>query len=101
MAMAHRLHSLKMLTDWQYKSACIELGRRGFRTTEPIGIERETSAVWRKVLAHLWNERTTKNDIAAKLYLPPDEVEALVWGLAGPVVRPERTMTRPKLRAVE
>lgn len=42
--MAHRLHTLGILSDWQYKSACIELGRRGFRSSEPGGIERETSA---------------------------------------------------------
>ena len=94
MAMAYRLHALGMLTEWQYKSACIELGRRGYRTAEPGGIERETSAVWRKVLSHLWGERTTKREIAALLHLPPDELEGLIWGLAGPVVRPERAGAR-------
>lgn len=100
MAMAHRLHSLGLLTDWQYKSACIELGRRGYRTGEPVGMERETSAVWRKVLSQLWNERTTKDDIAASINLPPDELEALIWGLAGPMVRPDRTSARPTFRLV-
>ena len=90
MAMVYRLYSLNMLSEWQYKSACIELGRRGYRTAEPRGIERETSAVWRKVLMHLWSERTTKHDIATMLHLPSDEMEGLIWGLAGPVVRPER-----------
>jgi hypothetical protein len=100
MAMALRLHSLGLMTEWQYKSACIELGRRGYRTGEPRGIERETSAVWRKVLAQLWNERTTKRDIAAKVSLPPDELESLIWGLAGPMLRPERSSGTPTLRIV-
>jgi Zn-dependent peptidase ImmA (M78 family)/DNA-binding XRE family transcriptional regulator len=100
MAMAYRLHSLGMLTEWQYKSACIELGRRGFRVDEPNGIERETSAVWRKVLSHLWAERTTKSDIAKKLHLPPDELEGLIWGLAGPMLTPSRAAPGPRLRAV-
>ena len=100
MAMAHRLHSLRLMTEWQYKSACIELGRRGFRTSEPGGIERETSTIWRKVLAQLWNERTTKRDIAAKVNLPPDELESLIWGLAGPMLRPERSKGLPVLRVV-
>jgi Zn-dependent peptidase ImmA (M78 family)/DNA-binding XRE family transcriptional regulator len=100
MAMAYRLLALGLLTEWQYKSACIELGRRGYRTSEPGGIERETSAVWRKVFSHLWNEKVTKNDIAAELNLPPDEFENLVWGLAGPIIRPERTELKSALRIV-
>lgn len=98
MAMAYRIHRLGLMTDWQYKSACIELGRRGYRSGEPVGLERETSAIWRKVLAALWSERTTKNEIAAQLNLPSDELEGLIWGLVGPAVRPERATTAPRLR---
>jgi hypothetical protein len=83
------------------KSACIELGRRGRRTAEPEGTERETSAIWGKVLSQLWNERTTKRDIAAKVKLPPDELESLIWGLAGPMLRPERSGGTPAPRLVD
>lgn len=100
MAMAYRLRALGLLTEWQYKSACIELGRRGYRTGEPQGIERETSAVWRKVLAQLWSEKTTKNEIAAALNLPMDELENLIWGLSGPVSRPDRVEPSQRLRLV-
>nr|WP_294544394.1 XRE family transcriptional regulator [uncultured Rhodopila sp.] len=101
MAMAYRLHTLGLLSDWRYKSACIELGRRGYRTAEKVGIERETSAVWKKVLAQLWAERTTKDEIATQLNFPPDEVESLIWGLTGPVQPPVRVDSRMTLRAVE
>jgi Zn-dependent peptidase ImmA (M78 family) len=90
MAMAYRLNTLKLLSDWQYKSICIELGRRGFRDGEPGGIERETSMIWRKVLSQLWSERTTKNNIAASLHLPLDELEGLIWNLAGVIPAPDR-----------
>lgn len=83
MAMAYRLNSLGLLSSWQYKSLCIELGKRGFRKTELGGVERETSVIWRKVLTQLWSERTTKSDIAASLNLPMDELEGLIWNLAG------------------
>jgi Zn-dependent peptidase ImmA (M78 family)/DNA-binding XRE family transcriptional regulator len=83
MAMAYRLRSLNILSEWQYKSACIELGKRGYRTGEPNGIQRETSLVWRKVLESLWSERVTKNEIARELHVTLDELEGLVWGLAG------------------
>jgi Zn-dependent peptidase ImmA (M78 family)/DNA-binding XRE family transcriptional regulator len=88
MAMAYRLNSLGRLSDWQYKSICIELGKRGYRLGEPDGIDRETSAIWRKVLSQLWSEKTTKNDIADSLHLPLDELEGLIWNLAGIDQRP-------------
>lgn len=83
MAMAFRLHKLGAISDWQYKSACIELGKRGYRSREPDGIEREKSVVWTKIFSQLWSERLTKNDIAAALNLPLDELEGVLWGLAG------------------
>jgi Zn-dependent peptidase ImmA (M78 family) len=83
MAMAYRLHHLGRLTEWQYKTICIELGRRGYRSGEPDGIERETSIIWRKVLSHLWQERISKNEIARQLNIPLDELEGLIWGLTG------------------
>jgi Zn-dependent peptidase ImmA (M78 family)/DNA-binding XRE family transcriptional regulator len=100
MALAYRLHTLRLLTDWQYKSACIELGRRGYRTSEPVGVEREESRVWKKILSQLWAERRTKSDIAKALHVPLDELEALVWGLTGKNLRPDRTIGRKSIYAV-
>lgn len=101
MAMAYRLHTLGFLTDWRYKSACIELGRRGYRSGEPDGIERETSTVWKKVLTQLWAERTTKEEIAKQLNLPTDEIESLIWGLTASVERPPRSDSHKALYAVK
>jgi len=82
MAMAYHLRTLGRLSDFQYKSICIELGRRGYRSAEPIGVERETSLVWPKVLGQLWQERVTRTDIAADLSIPIDELQSLLWSLA-------------------
>lgn len=101
MAMAYRLHALGALTDWQYKSACIELARRGFRSGEPGGIDRETSRVWHKVLTQLWAEKKTKSDIANALHIPLDEIEGLIWGLTGSPTRPELGASDWTIRAVE
>jgi len=100
LALTHRLHMLELLTDWQYKSACIELARRGYRTGEPVGIQRESSAVWKKVLANLWKEKKTKKEIAAELNLPTDELEGLIWGLAGPVSTGDTRTNPTPLRVV-
>ena len=84
MALAYRLHALRLVSDWQYKSICIELSRRGYRGGEPIGIDRETSIVWRKILRQLWSERISKEDIAQDLDLPLAELEGLIWSLTAP-----------------
>lgn len=92
-AMAYRLHHLRIVSEWQYKTLCIELGKRGYRSGEPIGIERETSIVWKKVLSQLWAERISKNDIAKELHIPLDELEGLIWELSG-----GRRSPQPKTR---
>lgn len=88
MAMAYRVHALGLVSDFQYRSLCIELSRRGFRSGEPGGASRETSVVWRKVLEQLWQERTTKDNVAAALQMPLDELEGLIWNLAAVNERP-------------
>jgi hypothetical protein len=62
---------------------CIELGKLGYRTGEPVGIERETSIVWTKVLTALWSKRITKENVANLLYIPFDNLENLVFNLTG------------------
>lgn len=99
MALAYRLHHIGRLSDWQYKSICIDLSRHGYRSGEPIGIERETSVVWKKVLTLLWQEKVTREDIAQELELPIDELEGLIWSLTASVVKPDVGAAKP-LRAV-
>lgn len=82
MAMAYRLHKLGRLTDWQYRTMCINLTKRGYRTSEPNGIERESSIIWPKVFRSLWREKITKSDIAEALAIPFDELESLFWKLS-------------------
>lgn len=98
LALATRLHHIGMLSEWTYRSIVIELGQRGYRTGEPLGVERETSTILPKVFSALWSRGVTKHDIARDLNLPLEEVETLVFGLAGPVPsRPEQ----PRLALVE
>lgn len=84
MALAHRLHDLNMLTDWTYRTICIELGALGYRSAEPRGVERETSTALAKVLTALWSRKMTKDTIARDLAVPLKEIESLIFRLAGP-----------------
>jgi Zn-dependent peptidase ImmA (M78 family) len=88
MALAYRMHKLGLLSEWNHRSICIELGKLGYRNGEPLGIERETSTVLAKVLTALWSKRLTKKDIAKDLGVPIEEIETLIFGLTGPVSAP-------------
>jgi Zn-dependent peptidase ImmA (M78 family)/DNA-binding XRE family transcriptional regulator len=82
LALTYRLHALKAITDWQYRTFCIQATQRGMREREENGIGREQSAVWEKVLTTLWSERITKAQIAEQLFVPWFEIENLLFGLA-------------------
>lgn len=91
LALANRLNQIGMLSDWSYRSIVIDLGQRGYRTGEPLGVDRETSTLLPKVFAALWSRGITKHDIARDLNIPWEEVENLVFGLSGHAVsRPEQ-----------
>lgn len=92
MALATRLHQLGMLSDWNYRSIIIDLGQRGYRKSEPLGVEREISTLLAKILSALWSKGITKNEIAEELNMPREEIESLLFGLAGPIrSRPDRS----------
>lgn len=81
-AFTHRLHQLGALSDWHYRMLYMEIGRRGYRTNEPNGIQRETSQILNKVFAALRKESITKADVARTLRLHSPDLDALVFGLA-------------------
>lgn len=84
MALAYRLRDIEIISDWQYRSICIELTHRNYRSREPIGVERETSVLWKKILNQLWSDRLTKEDFAAGVGIPFDELESLLFGITQP-----------------
>ncbi len=104
-AFAHRLHTVGLMTDWQYRMTCVELSTRGFRKNEPSssGV-RETSQVWSKVFAALREDGVTKADVAAEVRVPVREIDALVFGLVkmGSIEggRGRRTAPRGHLKVV-
>jgi Zn-dependent peptidase ImmA (M78 family)/DNA-binding XRE family transcriptional regulator len=80
-ALNRRCHSLKLTTDWEYRSFCIQIQERGYRTIEPAPVEPDASAVWPQVFRALLEDRVTKTEIASQLSLPAKEIESLVFGL--------------------
>lgn len=81
MALVHRLHELAVISDWQYRSLCVDLARRGYRSSEPGGIPRETSQLLTKVLAQLRAEKVGLSTIAAHLRITPEDLRATLFQL--------------------
>lgn len=79
-AIAYRLRSLGILSEWKFKGLCIELNRRG-RENEPAPIAREKSAVLAKTLSALKEDGTDLRGLARELGLPVRELRALTFGL--------------------
>jgi Zn-dependent peptidase ImmA (M78 family)/DNA-binding XRE family transcriptional regulator len=81
MALTHRLHELDLLTDWGYRTACVQLGQLGYRRAEPEGIPRESSQLLGKVFRSLRAEGIRPAAIAADIGITADELRAHVFGL--------------------
>lgn len=102
-ALAYRLHKAGTITDWQYRTFCIQINKK-FGISEPNELKRERSVVWEKVFRELWKDGVTRKDLAKELSIPVDEVESLVFGLVGSYKSQNElindTENKPKLRIV-
>ncbi|CDG89812.1 helix-turn-helix domain-containing protein [Xenorhabdus bovienii] len=79
-ALVRRTFDVRLSTEWHYRQLCIELSRRGFRTTEPEGMEtREKSMILDKVFTSLRNSGVKRLDIINQLHLPLDEMQAFTF----------------------
>lgn len=88
MALTYRLRELGLLDDAAYRTACVDLSRRGYRSGEPGGIARETSPMLRQVFTLLRREGIAPGEVAAALHLTTTELQQYVFGLV-PTAVPE------------
>lgn len=110
-ALVHRLRVLQVLTEWQYRTLCIELSSDGYRRMEKDGIPRETSQVFAKVFSSLREEGKSRGVIARDLLISSEELDLLLVGLviasvankqsdASQAGQSSPTKERPRLKAV-
>ena len=79
-ALLYRLWKPRVVSEWQYRSMCIQIG--DYRVNEPEPAERETSQVLRKVFESLRTEGVSKVDVARELAILPSQLEEIIFGLA-------------------
>ena len=79
-ALAYRLHKSGALSDWQYRTFCIQIKKR-YGQSEPEESPREISVVWQKVFRELWKDKSTRDDVAQELLIPSNELDGLIFNL--------------------
>lgn len=80
-ALAYRYHTLKVLSDWHYRSIYIELARRGYSKSEPLPVAHETSQLISKAFQSLSDEGIHRQDVARELNVSLSELDELLLGL--------------------
>ena len=80
-ALAYRFNALGLVSEWNYRSLCIEIAKNGYRTNEPEPMDRETSQLLTKVLDILHSRKQGRREIAESLYLSVGEINALTFQL--------------------
>ena len=80
-ALNYRLHEVGLLSEWNYRSLCIQIAQHGYRTTEPNEAPRETSQVLPKVLAALHKDGIGRAKLARTLCISKLKLEHLIFGL--------------------
>jgi Zn-dependent peptidase ImmA (M78 family) len=81
MALIVRLHAVGLITDWHYRSLCVEAGKSGYRKQEPAPMPRESSQLLQKVFGYLRSEGLALSNVADALGITKNELERLVFGL--------------------
>lgn len=105
-ALAYRFNSLGLVSEWNYRSLCIDIAKSGYRTNEPEPMERETSQLLVKVLDLLHSRKHGRREIAESLSLSVDEINALTFQLtrlsvvSGDASTNSTLRSPPKLRLV-
>jgi len=72
---------LRLITEWQYRTFCVELSQKGYRRSERDGIPREASQIFAKVFDALRSEGVSRGVISRELAITLAELDSLLVGL--------------------
>lgn len=86
-AVAVRSHRLGLLSDWQYHNLCVNMGRRGMRTSEPNGITPERSQVADKIIAMTTDPLSGSSSIESATEIPRSIIRSLTFCMPVEAVR--------------
>jgi Zn-dependent peptidase ImmA (M78 family)/transcriptional regulator with XRE-family HTH domain len=82
LALIRRLWDLKLVSEWHYRSLCIEATQLGARKGDQDTLPHESSQILRKVFNQLRDEGITKADVARQLSISTRELDSMIFALA-------------------
>jgi Zn-dependent peptidase ImmA (M78 family) len=98
-----RLFRLGMMTEWQYRTLCMQIRKYGDQ--EPSGVRREQSTLLDKVLSALREDGMSRGSLAEELSITQDDLDSLLQGLVMTGLRGEGagsgSTEKPTLRLVK
>jgi len=80
--LAHRLHKLRLLSDWQYRMLRDHIAQHPLASKAQRYAAREKSHLLQRVFASLRARGVTKHKMASTVDIYPKDVDALTFGLA-------------------
>jgi Zn-dependent peptidase ImmA (M78 family)/DNA-binding XRE family transcriptional regulator len=81
-ALNFRLHELKLISDWHYRSLAVEIAKNGYRVSEPEEQERESSLILPMLLSDLHkNEGLSRGRIAESLCMNQEVLDSVLFSL--------------------
>lgn len=79
-ALVKRVGDLKLVTDWHYRQLQIELGKRGFKKSEPEGlVKRETSIIIDKIVDYLKQKKINRKLVEEETNLPLSDLSEITF----------------------
>lgn len=78
-ALCFRLHKLDLISDWQYRSICISMAKKGYNKSEPYGIAMETSQVVDKIVSYFRTDNIFFNRIVKKIGLSKQDMNSFLF----------------------
>ncbi|MFN3650109.1 MAG: helix-turn-helix domain-containing protein [Armatimonadota bacterium] len=78
-ALVRRAFDLEIISEWQYKSACIEISRRGWRTKEPEddAFSAEESRLHEQIFSRLSDRGMSPREIADQVHMRHSDLAEL------------------------
>lgn len=100
MALCYRIHKLGIISDWQYRTYCIDINKQ-FKRTEPESIQSNGSSLWKMVFTELWKDKVTQETISSELNIPLKELESLTGYFHSNLEKPSIEKSNLGLRLVK
>lgn len=77
-----RLHRLKLISDWHYRTLYKQISHRGFRKSEPHDHVPETSKLSELILQELRSDGMSIADVADEIGVSLQDISDLLFGIA-------------------